>query len=208
MTAYETEIAVLERVRASLTAEGYNVLVHPSALQLPEFLAELRPDAIATRDDGNLVIEVMSRSSASEQKLRRFTSAIANKEGWSLRTIWTSGHSVPSALKPPSKSAVAETLSRIDALIGASEYGAALLLSWAVLEGVSRRILGNTVGRPQTPRRLIEQLAQAGHLKTSEAKRLRESADLRNRLIHGELSVSLSPSVIIEFRTILGRLSK
>lgn len=208
MTPYETELAVIERVRASLIAEGYDVVVQPSALQLPEFLVELRPDAIATRDDGNLVIEVMSRSSASEQKLRKFMSAISDKEGWSLRTVWTSGHTVPSAIKAPSKSAIDETISRIDALIGATENGAALLLCWAALEGTARRILGASVGRPQTPRRLIEQLAQTGHLKTSESRFLRQMAELRNRLIHGDLHVSTSTSQLEEFRSIIGRISR
>lgn len=208
MTALDTESAVLERLKASLVAEGYEVIIQPSALQLPSSLADLRPDAIALRKDENLVIEVMSRSSSSQQKLRKFTAVISEVEGWTLRTVWTSGHSVPARMKPPSKSSVEEIISSIDNLIQFTEYGAAMLLCWAALEGIARRILKDSVGRPQTPRRLIEQLAQIGLLKTNDARFLREMSEFRNRLIHGDFTVSISKTEIEQFRSIVNQLSK
>ena len=66
------------------------------------------------------------------------------------------------------------------------------LLAWAVLEAEARRLIGNQLGRPQTPGRVVQMLGQEGYLPPDEADSIRRLADVRNRLIHGELSVDLS----------------
>lgn len=47
--------SLLKAVR-EYEAEGYRVLRQPSTFELPEFLSGLRPDLIAYRDNGNVVV--------------------------------------------------------------------------------------------------------------------------------------------------------
>ena len=205
MSSIETETAVLDRVRSNMIADGYDVVIHPSKLQLPEFLQGLRPDAIATRGSENVLIEVVSRSKGTEDKVRRYREAISGHSDWTLRTVWTSGHTVPTKLAVPSRKDIERRLRDIKILIEQESFDAAMLLSWATLEGAARKLIGSPVERPQSPRRLIEQLEKHAFVSRDDAKYLRELSDLRNRLIHGDLAVSISHSQADRFLSALTR---
>lgn len=206
MSSMETESAILERVKSNLSAEGFDVVLYPSALQLPHFLQKLKPDAIASRGAENLVIEVLSRSSGTDHKVRRYREALAGQDGWTLRTVWTSGNSVPPKLDIPSKALLEERLTSIQQLIDGQNFDAAMLLGWATLEGAGRNLIPSAVQRPQTPRRLVEQLEKFGLVTSLEGKYLREISELRNRLIHGDLAVKVSNSQAIALVGVLRRL--
>lgn len=193
MSATDTEKSILESVRSNLVAEGYDVIIHPSPLQLPLFLKHTRPDAIATRGaNDNLLIEVVSRSPSSADKLAKLRDAIAGENGWSLRTVWTSSHTVPARLPPPSKRAVIERLATIHGLLANRQFDAALLISWATLEGCARALLEKRIDRPQTPGRLVEQLEAFGEIGRDDARFLRQLGRVRNRLVHGDLDLHVS----------------
>lgn len=205
MSSIETETAILDRVRANMTAEGYDVVVHPSTLQLPDFLQGLRPDALATRGTENVLIEVVSRSRGTENKIRRYREAISGQEGWTLQTVWTSGHSVPSKLATPTRKVIEDRLTDIRELIDRDSFDAAMLVSWATLEGATRNLIQSSVERPQSPRRLVEQVEKYGLVNRDDAKFLRELSDFRNRLIHGDLNVRITQAQAQRFLEILTR---
>ena len=205
MSSIETETAILDRVRANMTAQGYDVVVHPSKLQLPDFLQGLRPDAIASRGSENVLIEVVSRSRGTENKIRRYREAISGQDSWTLQTVWTSGHSVPSKLAAPTRKVIEDRLKDIRELIDRESFDAAMLVSWATLEGAARNLIQSSVERPQSPRRLIEQLEKYGLVGREDAKFLRELSELRNRLTHGDLNVRLSQAQALRFLEVLTR---
>jgi uncharacterized protein YutE (UPF0331/DUF86 family) len=66
------------------------------------------------------------------------------------------------------------------------------LMAWAALEAEARRLLGDRLGRPQSPGRVAQMLGQEGFLPPDDADSIRTLADVRNRLIHGELTIQLS----------------
>lgn len=206
MTPQEREAAILESVRAGLTAEGYDVILQPDRLSLPPFLQHLRPDAIASRRDENLVVEVVSRTPAANRKIERVREALRSRPKWKLRTIWTSGHDLPASLEKPSLEFVRDALTELDQLLEADFLRPGLLVAWACLEGVGRVLLPEALEKPQTPRRLVEQLAENGFIDRFEATQLRRLVDYRNRLIHGVIQTTVSEAELIEFRDILWKL--
>jgi uncharacterized protein YutE (UPF0331/DUF86 family) len=206
MTPVERELAILDRVRASLIADGYDVIVQPQALDLPVFLKDLRPDAIAHRGVDHLVVEVVSRSERTERRLRELRAAIANQSGWQLQTVWTAPSTIPNSLQHVSFDAVSSALSEIDQLIASKHLRPAFLLAWAALESLGRTLLPLDFAKPQTPRRLIEYLGANGFIDRTDARRLRRLAEARNRLIHGELQSELGEDDLIEIRDILWKL--
>lgn len=206
MTPVQREAAILESVRAGLTAEGYDVVLQPDRHSLPPFLQHLRPDAIASRHDENLVVELVSRSPAANQKIERFKEALKARPDWKLRTIWTSGRDLPASLEKPSAEFVRRALTELDQLLEAHFLRPALLVAWACLEGIGRVLLPQALEKPQTPRRLVEQLAENGFIDRSEAAQLRHLVDFRNRLVHGVVQTEVSEAELIQFRDTLWKL--
>lgn len=206
MTPVEREAAILENVRSALIAEGYDVVVQPDRLMLPSFIQHLRPDAIAQRPGNNLVVEVVSRSPASAERLKRYRAALEGHPDWQLRTIWTSGNSVPRSLEKPSLVFVKDSLAEIDHLLDAGFHRPALLVAWACLEGVGRILLPRALEKPQTPSRLVEQLAHNGFLSREEAAQLRRLVSLRNEFVHGVLHTAITEHELVEFRDVLWKL--
>jgi uncharacterized protein YutE (UPF0331/DUF86 family) len=206
MTPLEREAAILENVRAGLTAEGYDVILQPDRLSLPPFLQHLQPDAIASRHDENLVVEVVSRTPAANRKIERVKEALRSRPNWKLRTIWISGRDLPASLEKPSLEFVHSALTELDQLLAADFLRPALLVAWACLEGIGRVLLPDALQKPQTPGRLVEQLAENGYIDRTQAAELRQLVDFRNRFIHGVVQTEVRKADLTKFRDILWQL--
>lgn len=202
------EAAILESVQASLHAEGYRVVVQPNRLDLPTFLQGMHPDAIAYGTNDNLVVEVVERTSQAEEKIRRYREAIEPQPDWKLRTIWISGQTTPLSPKPASKKSISAALSQIDSLLASGFFKPAMLLCWSALEAIGRRLVPQALEKPQTPARLVEQLATHGHFDRAEVALLKKFAVLRNQLVHGDLDAGIVEMDVREFHHILKTISK
>jgi uncharacterized protein YutE (UPF0331/DUF86 family) len=207
MTPQGHEVAILERVQANLNAEGYRVVLRPDRYTLPDFLQDLRPDAIAFGERGNLVVEVVSRSNNTDQKLQRFRNALNGQPDWKLHTVWTSGHTVPPSPKQMSRKTVQSSLRQITSLLESGFIQPAFLLCWATLEAVGRRLLPSELEKPQSPTRLVEHLAAQGHLSRIEVSTLKNWAQTRNKLVHGDLDLDVSELETRKFSEIITRVN-
>ncbi len=207
MTPQAHEVAILERVQANLNAEGYRVVLQPDRYTLPDFLQDLSPDAVAFGERGNLVVEVVSRSNNTDQKLQRFRNALDGQPDWKLHTVWTSGHTVPPSPKQASRKSVQSSLRQITNLLESGFVQPAFLLCWATLEAVGRRLLPSELEKPQSPARLVEHLAAQGHLARAEVSTLKSWAQTRNKLVHGDLDLDISELETRKFSEIITRVS-
>lgn len=206
MTPAEREIEILERVRVKLAAEGYDVVLQPAGMDLPEFLQNLRPDAVAHRGTEHLLIEVVSRSERASRRIRELRGAIQGHPNWQLETIWTTPQNIPRSLERAPLNAVSSALREIDDLLKANHLRPAFLLCWATLESLGRILLPAELSKPQTPGRLVEYLAANGFVDREEARHLRRLTDVRNRLIHGELHAEVTENELTEIRDVLWKL--
>jgi uncharacterized protein YutE (UPF0331/DUF86 family) len=79
-------------------------------------------------------------------------------------------------------------LKKITSLAESGDHKAALVLAWALLEAVTRRlILNRQFGEPKRylPRTIIETLVSEGLAEDEIGDQLLKLADTRNRLVHG-----------------------
>ena len=79
----------------------------------------------------------------------------------------------------------------------------ALLISWASLEGIARKISKRQFERAQSPGRIVTILAETGRITPDDAKLLRQLIPKRNAFVHGELSTQVSIQEVERFNTIL-----
>lgn len=191
MSPDERELAILDRIRQELLADGYDVVIHPNRLMVPPFLGSFEPDALAFGKDRNLVIEVAAQSPSAQTRIRRLNELVAAAEGWDLKLVWISAGETPRSLPITDDESMRTTLEEIEALIELRRPRPAFLLLWATLEALGRRLMPSSVAKPQTPGRLVETLAREGHITPAEARVLRDQISRRNRLVHGDLTTEV-----------------
>src|SRR5690348_5239599 len=208
MSVEAIESVVLERLVPDLKSQGYDVFVHPGKQMLPQFLGSYVPDAIALRDDKNLVIEIKHRSGHVESALKDLAKRFEGQSRWEFRVVWVNPSDTQDGLAPQSHDTIMARLKEISKLLDAGFIDPAMLTCWATFEAIGRKLMAKEFSRPQTPGRLIQVLATEGRITPDEADNLRELADTRNRFVHGELSVAMTRPQIESFVKILSSLAK
>jgi hypothetical protein len=202
-----TEADVLEALLPQLDEEGYTVYLHPSRLLVPAFLKDYQPDAIALRADKNLAIEIALRQTADNQeRLQRIAKAFEGQDKWELRVYWGSPTALQRSLEIQTPEAIKARIAELRDLGDKGHLGPALLLGWATFEALARATMSREFGRPQSPGRIVEILAREGHVTPTEADRLRQLSDKRNKLMHGELQVHVTAEEIQGFAGVLDAL--
>lgn len=80
---------LLEVVR-EYKLKGYEVTINPNSEQLPPFIASFNPDAIATSENDNVVIEVSSNSSKKEVgSLAPLAEVVEREPNWRFELVVT-----------------------------------------------------------------------------------------------------------------------
>jgi hypothetical protein len=191
MSAATQEISVLETVASQLEAEGYDVYIQPSGPVLPQFLRDHPPDAVALSKERNLAIEVVRESPFSKQQMDELRERLSGHKGWELRVYFVSPSQTTGPMEGVSRQIIEQSIQAVRELAADGRTRPALLLGWATFEALGRALLPEKFVRPQTPARLIEVLAEDGHLTPAEADHLRGLADSRNQLTHGGLHLKI-----------------
>lgn len=199
MTNYEgPEHALLDEHEPRWVAQGYRLIRHPRGKEVPHFLGHFMPDAILVGREPKLVVEVIRKGARNaEEKVRRLKALIGNRQDWRLEILYAG--EAERAVEPTTLEAIDGVIATARRLSG-EEPQAALMLIWAGLEAIARLLEPQSTTRPQTPGRVVELLAGAGHIAPSEAQLLRAAVAIRNQFIHGNLSARPTQS---ELRAIL-----
>lgn len=199
----EREAAILARVQQELLAEGYDVVIQPNRLMVPAFLGEFIPDALAFGNNKNLVVEVISQTSQAKKKVDHLNKLISNEPDWDLKLVWILASETPRSLPISDDRAFLLMMTEINELVQDRKLRPAFLLLWAVLEALGRKLMPDTVSKPQTPGTLVEKLAREGNITPDEAGILRENISRRNRLIHGDLNTDIRRKDTVEVLSVI-----
>ena len=184
------EIAFLESLRADYESRGYKFIIHPAPSDLPEFFATYAPDAIATRSDKNVAIELKSRAnSAAQQSLQEIRQLFEGRPNWQFRVVYAGGDGTSAPYLPiPSRASVLARLGEVDAAINDGRIRAAFMDGWSLLEAALNSARPEADKRPRTPEGVVQALAMDGLISIEAEKSLRSLIDLRNRVVHGDLT--------------------
>lgn len=188
----QTERDVLEKLRSTYEGRGYSFQVEPRSDALPSFLGDYRPDALAIRGNDHVIIELKSRKTkASEILLYDLRRRLASVEGWRLDVIYLSSETkldIPLA----GVNAIQSYIGESEGLANSGHERAAFILSWSILEAALNRLNGDEVNNARNPGQVVQALAVRGYLEKDKEIRLRRLADLRNRIVHGDLASQAS----------------
>jgi hypothetical protein len=171
---------------------GYHVLVDPEPAKLPEFLKPFRLDMVAHNADENVVVEVRTQESLSQQpELDVVARALDGRPGWRFELVVTNPKD-PTQLRLKDahlldRNSVAARLDEARQL-SLDEYGeAALLLAWSATEAILRQMAtdaGLAVDRSNSEH-LVKSLFVYGLLDRSHYEVLQTGLRARNVAAHG-----------------------
>lgn len=194
LSSHEAEMAFLEQLRAEYEEKGYRFIVHPDRSELPDFFATYAPDAIARRPDNNVAIEVKSSAtSAIQPSLQRIRRVIEGRPDWQFRVVYMGSDAFSSRRLPASSpTAVLERAREVELLMADGNLRVAFMLAWSLLEAALNSVRPDADKRPRTPGTVVQTLAMNGLISAEADKSLRSLVDLRNRVVHGDLTAEPS----------------
>ncbi len=207
MSAPTVERLAIENVVRDLVEQGYEVLQEPSRTATPEFLAGYRPDLIAFKEPGpNLVVEVKRRGQKSATNLAEIRRRFKGHSDWQFSVVWVEPMSGAGGIDLSSAQEIHDRTTEAVGLVEAGYLRPALLICWALLEGIARSYLPDTLQKPQAPRSVVQALEGEGFIDAEEATFLRRLAEARNRLIHGVVGEDVEESDVRDFLAIIQHL--
>lgn len=175
--------------------KGYKVLLNPKSSDIPDFLANFRPDIVAYGPEENVVVEVKSKSSLSGDKnLVLLSEAVNSVSGWRFELVVTNSKKtavVGDIAEEPSVEELRVHLSAVRQLLSIQQKEAATLLVWAVTEA-SMRLLAKQQSielESNSPVFVMKTLFSQGVLSRDDYELLQEAMQFRNSLAHGYWSV-------------------
>ena len=181
----EAERIALNRVVPLLRSEGYEVIPEPGPKDLPPFLADRQPDAIAIGKHPSLLVEVFRKEGNRELiKIRELRSLLQGHDDWELRVFYFS------SLEPTLEAVpTAATVKAIQAVrnISMTEPRAGLLFAWSIMEAVARGKIETTGSRALNPSALVNLLAGEGYIDQNQANEMFRLSKLRSQIAHGQL---------------------
>ena len=185
-----SERQALDQLEPLWRRQGYTLVREPSPEQLPGFLRDFRPDAIAIGAKPSLAIEVLgSRSRSADTKVRQLESLFEGRDDWRLEVVYAASHGMP--LEAVSRDDIESALEQIGQLLG-KDPRPALLLAWATLEAAARTRQPDLASRSLASGSLTDLLISFGYLPYGDAERLRRISETRNRLSHGQINAEAS----------------
>jgi uncharacterized protein YutE (UPF0331/DUF86 family) len=190
----EVERQALNNLQAAYGRRGYTVIVNPKPELLPTFLQGYRPDAIATKGQEKLAIEIKTRANPNvEQSLTEIRRLFEGQTDWQLVVSFLGSDALQRILIPmPSDKDVAEKLAEIRAMLAEGYVRAAFVMAWSFLEATLHKVENDETKRPRLPGTVVQSLAMLGLIEPDLEHQVRELIDLRNRIVHGDLAASPS----------------
>ncbi len=185
------ESELLDRLRKQYESKGYTFLTPPGKDQIPTFLEGFIPDAIAISTGEKVVIEIKSTESTAEANaaVRFLAAEVPKHHGWRFDLVIAEKEAGSAdASAEPDREQLAEEFLRVQKASQLGDLKAAIVLGWALLEAITRRlILNQRTGESKRylPRTIVETLVSEGFADDESGERLSKLANARNRLVHG-----------------------
>jgi hypothetical protein len=187
----EREEAAIQAVAARYKSLGYDVVVRPGPVLLPEPLKQFRPDLLAKNAKEKVVVEVRSKATLSEAiPAKRVAQTIESMPGWRFELVVVNPElqtSVPARGEALSLKQITARTEEARTLASKGHLSAAFLVSWSAAEAVLRRIAAkyglDTSG--YSPAALYKELYSIGAISRRAYETFAEAVQARNSLVHG-----------------------
>jgi|GEM_PF-2395961 len=186
--------------------QGYTLVRDPRPEQLPAFLRGLRLDAVAVGASPALAIEIVKpRDRSSSAKLRQLQTLFEGRDDWRLEVVYLSPEQTPVEIVTPSE---IEAGLRTAADLAKIDRRGGFLVGWAALEAAARSLAPALAEHGLSPGSLADLLVSQGLAEQAEGASIRELGALRDRLVHGQLTLVPSDAEVGRLLDLAARLTR
>jgi hypothetical protein len=197
------ELEVIERIATRYRDEGYDVIVHPRADQVPPFAAGFELDLLATRGNEGVIVEIETNriALAHNPQITRLAQVVNAQPGWRLDVVVlepeTAVEKAAQEAAEPSDEELAQILKAAEELADQGYSPYACVVAWGGLEAAMRRIRNGAemYGRT-TPTELMRTLYGNGFLSREQFDQLKESYKIRSQVVHGLVPLQVNPELV------------
>jgi hypothetical protein len=197
-----TEADLTRKIAEDYRAKGYDVIVRPRSQELPEPLANFRPDIVARKDGETVIVEVKSRQALRrEPHLEPMVRAVQQVPGARFELVIAKpdiASPLPEQTRPWRDGEAAAALDEATRLLEAGHPVAALLLGWAAAEAALRIVAAkeNLKTERNDASYLLNRLVSDGALANRQYQSLRQALEMRNAVAHGLEPIGLKRSQV------------
>ena len=187
------EREALDEFERRLAGQGYTLTREPGRPDLPAFLGNFRPDAIATGKEPQLLIEVITRRGSGRveaTKVEQLRSLLRGHPDWRLEVVYAAQDAPPPNIV--SIEAIERRFAEVRRL-AATDRPAALIMAWSILEAAARALVPDRTDRSLTPGSIVELLTSLGYMTQPQADKLHDAARARNLIVHGDVTLDIDP---------------
>ncbi len=197
----------LEQVARQYRDEGYVVLLHPGADQLPAFAADFGVDLLAVRGEEKVLVQVKEdrASLEADPAIPRRAEIVSANPGWSYDLVLLHGQSpierIARRFGEPSLEQINLMLEEAQRASQAGALHAGFVLAWAGIEAALRR-LAQKVGLQSKgeaqPGLLVRELYVTGNVSPEDYRFLEETHQRRTAIVHGLAPPNLDQGTVQE----------
>lgn len=205
----ETERHFIETLRARYEQAGFAFQADPTPDQLPDFLGDYRPDAVARKHGQNVAIDVRHGPGPSEPPLPAIRRLFDGHPDWRLHVAFAASDPLRTITIPQADPAgIRAQVAEIRALDAAGHRRPAFIMAWALLEA-ALRAYSEDAGGASPPGTVVQALAMNGLIEPETESALRPLVALRNRVVHGDLAADpTAEDVALVLRAVEAALSE
>ena len=183
----------LDRLRSQYEAQGFEFVTQLNQVDLPAFFAGYQPDAVALKLGQNVAIEIKSQdASSSKRNLEQIRKLFEGHPDWRLSVAYM-GSGTPSVTIPTAEpEAILWRVKEARALRDQGFRQAALVMAWSLLEATLQAMDNAAEAQPRTPGTVLQTLSMIDLISPDNERRARDLINLRNSIVHGDVSVEPS----------------
>ncbi|MBQ1497877.1 MAG: hypothetical protein IIZ38_06150 [Sphingomonas sp.] len=183
----------LDRLRSQYEAQGFEFVTQLNQVDLPAFFAGYQPDAVALKLGQNVAIEIKSQdASSSKRNLEQIRKLFEGHPDWRLSVAYM-GSGTPSVTIPTAEpEAILWRVKEARALRDQGFRQAALVMAWSLLEATLQAMDNAAEAKPRTPGTVLQTLSMIDLISPDIERRARDLINLRNSIVHGDVSVEPS----------------
>jgi hypothetical protein len=192
------EMEVVEQLRRTYVSRGYDFIAQPRGKDVPNFLSNQYPDAIARSKTDNVVLEIKSSYSESDKStlVRFLASEVPKHKGWRFELVIDDDSSGSDRKAEPSLAVIGLEIDKVGKLLKSNDLKLGVIAGWALLEALSRKLVfieKSAAPMRYKPQSVIEGLVSDGFVSDEDGSRLVGISKKRNQLVHGFTQVDLDP---------------
>ncbi len=189
------ESRIIQDLERTYREQGFSFFSRPKSKMIPSFLGTYIPDALAIKGSEHILIEVkLKQNSTSERMFADLRRKLSGHKGWKLNVVYAAGLLEDDLIiEVPRANLLKERVIESHDLAGAGHTAAAFLLAWATLEA-TLNFRNKTVlkGQLRAPGQIVQTLSMNGYIDEATERSLRNLLQLRNKIVHGDLSTTVS----------------